>query len=147
MLDYLELFPQESLVEDNPLIRCRVAACPRPNRTGWIFYLVNGGDEPLEQAVLYEVGYEWGDFSNSQEVDERVSNLAPGQHVLVWRENDNVELRMYLLFRMRLQGREARVEFEFPRLYKLTDERLKQIEGLDKRGYEVAVETRASRPA
>lgn len=130
-------------MESTPLIRCRVAACPKPQRTGWLFYLINDGDDPLEQPLLYEVGYEWGSLASANPVEVRVADLSPGKHALVWEDTDCGEGRMELVFRVHLHGREAKIRFEFPKLYKLADQYLKPVEGLGKHGYVVAAETQA----
>jgi hypothetical protein len=119
-------------------IRCRVAACREPLAgTGrWCFYLINDGDGPLDSAQLYRVSTEWGDFGNSRAADVRVGGLAPGAHALVWR--DDGELRIELALLVRAGDREARLTFEFPRLYRQTG--LPLVGGLGKPGLEVAAE-------
>ena len=119
-------------------IRCRVAACREPPAGGgqWCFYLINDADAPFESAELYQVSTEWGDFGHSQAVDVRVGGLAPGAHALIWR--DDGEFRIELALRVRAGGREVRLAFEFPRLYRQTD--LPLVRGLGRRGMDVAAE-------
>jgi hypothetical protein len=124
-------------------IRCRVAACRDTMHagSGWSFYLINDGNAPLESAVLYEVSYEWGDSGNSEAADARVTDLAPGAHALIWQDDGSgAELRMELSLRVRARGREAALQFEFPKLYKLRN--LQSVDGLGKPGWPV----RASSP-
>ena len=130
-------------MQNTDLIRCRVAAC-REALGKWNFYLLNDSNDPLDLAVLYEIGYEWGDFGNSDPVDVRVTDLSPGEHALVWSDDGSgAELRMELVFRVRLHGREAEMRFEFSKLYRLADEHLKPVKGLGKHGFQVAVEAQA----
>jgi hypothetical protein len=119
-------------------IRCRVAACREsPASAGrWCFYLINDGDAPLDSAELYRVSTEWGDFGHSQAADVRVSGLAPGGHAPIWR--DDGEFRIELALLVRAGGREVRLTFEFPRLYRQTG--LPLVGGLGKPGREVAAE-------
>ena len=122
-------------------VRCRVAACREDLHDGnaWSFYLINDSDHPFDLAVLHEVGYEWGDTGNSEPADVRVADLAPGAHALLWRDDGSgAELRMALALSVRMGGRDVRLGFEFPRLYKLTN--LPVIDGLGKPGYVVAAE-------
>jgi len=129
-------------MENTLLIRSRVVACRGLSGLGWDFFLVNDGDEPIETAVLVEIGYEWGNLRSSDTVEVTVSNILPGQHKFVCSDDDSAEGRVDLLFRVSTRGHEAQLRFEFPKLYKLSKEHLKPIEGLGKRGYAVAVESR-----
>ena len=122
-------------MEQGGRIRCRVAAC-REAPGSWGFYLINDGDAPLDSATLYRVSTEWGDSGHSRAADVRVDGLAPGAHALVWR--DDGEFRIELALRVRACGREARLEFEFPRLYRQTG--LPLVEGLGKPGMAEAAE-------
>ena len=122
-------------------VRCRVAACREEldDAMEWSFYLLNDGGAALDHVVLYEVGYEWGGAANSETVDRRVTNLAPGDHALIWRDDGSgAELRMDLWLRVRVRGREARLLFEFPKLYRKSD--LPLVEGLGKPGWVETVE-------
>ena len=122
-------------------IRCRIAACreaPDANGNDWSFYLINDSTDPLELAVLYKVSYEWGDMPSAKRADVRVTALAPGAHAHIWR--DDGELRMDLSLLVQVRGRELKMSFEFPRLYRQRD--LPVVEGLGKPGYEVAAEVR-----
>jgi hypothetical protein len=120
-------------MENSERIRCRVAAC-REAPGAWGFYLINDGDATLDSAVLYRVSTEWGDSGHSRAADVRVDGLAPGAHALIWR--DDGEFRIELALLVRACGREARMEFEFPRLYRQTG--LPLVEGLGKAGLAVA---------
>jgi hypothetical protein len=124
----------------DPIERLRIvaAACRESLHDGkeWSFYLINRGEAALDEAVLHRIDYEWGDFGNSEDADVRLSDLAPGTHALVWRDDGSgAELRMTLNVRVRSGGREARLQFEFPKLYRLHD--LPVLEGLDRPGWEV----------
>jgi hypothetical protein len=130
-------------MENTTLIRCRLVACRGLLGTSWDFYLINDGDEPIDSAVLIEIGYEWGNLRGSESVNVTVSNIPPGQHKFVCSDDASAEGRMDLLFRLMTRGREATLSFEFPKLYKLTREHLRPVEGLDKRGYAVSAESRA----
>jgi hypothetical protein len=126
-------------------IRCRIAACREALNDGnqWSFYLINDSDAPLDSAELYEVSYEWGDEGSSEPGRVRISDLAPGAHALIWRDDGSgAELRMELSLRVQVGAREARINFEFPKLYRLTG--LPMVAGLGKRGYEVTAEGRPS---
>lgn len=122
-------------MEKDERIRCRVAAC-REGPGEWGFYLINDCDVPLELAALYRVSAEWGDSGHSQAAGVRVQGLAPGAHALMWR--DDGELRIELAMLVRAFGREAWLEFEFPRLYRQTS--LPLVEGLGKPGMVKAAE-------
>lgn len=103
-------------MQKRALIRCRVAACPSGG--SWEFYLINDSDSPLDWAVLNRIGYEWGDWSNTEDVDVRVTGLAPGAHARIWTDNgDGAELRMNLSLRVCMGKREGTLTFEFPKLY------------------------------
>ena len=119
-------------------VRCRVAACREPPAGAgqWCFYLINDGDAPLDSAELYRVSTEWGDFGHSRAADARVGGLAPGAHALIWR--DDGEFRIELALLVRVAGREVRLTFEFPRLYRQTG--LPLVGGLGKPGREVSAE-------
>ena len=120
-------------------IRCRIAACSESLGDGglWSFYLINDSDTPLDAVTLYKIEYEFGDMGNSEATDKRVTGVAPGAHALLWRDDGSgVELRMELFLRVQARDREMRMQFEFPRLYKLKD--LPVVDGLGKPGYQVA---------
>lgn len=126
------------------IVRCRIAACRESLDDGneWSFYLINDGADPIDLAVLDRVSCEWGDVGNSEKADVRVSDLAPGAHVLLWRDDGSgAELRMDFSMRTQVRGREAKMLFEFPRLYRQRD--LPIVQGLGKAGYEVAAEATA----
>ena len=64
-------------MQNSDLIRCRVAACREALDDGkeWSFYLLNDSNAPLDLAVLYEIGYEWGNWGDS---DAEPGGPAPG---------------------------------------------------------------------
>jgi hypothetical protein len=130
-------------MENDALIRCRLVACRGLLGTSWKFYLINDGDEPIDSAVLIEIGHEWGNLRGIDSVNVTVSNITPGQHKFVCSDDASAEGRMDLLFRVMTRGREATLSFEFPKLYKLTREHLRPVEGLGKRGYAVSAESPA----
>ncbi|MBV8858852.1 MAG: hypothetical protein JOZ02_18115 [Acidobacteria bacterium] len=119
-------------------VRCRVAACREPpvGAGEWRFYLINDGDVPLESAALYRVSTEWGDFGHSQAADVLVRDLAPGAHAPIWR--DDGEFRIELSLLVRAGGREARLDFEFPKLY--IQRNLRRVEALGRLGWEESAE-------
>ncbi|HEX2824870.1 MAG TPA: hypothetical protein VHP37_00875 [Burkholderiales bacterium] len=130
-------------VDDGPIVRCRIAACREALSDGneWSFYLINDSDDALDLAVLHEVAYEWGDTGSSDPADVRISNLAPGAHALVWRDDGSgAELRMELSLTVHGRGREAELRFEFPKLYRMSG--LPVVEGLGKPGWQVAAQVR-----
>src|SRR5262245_55925239 len=93
-------------------IHCRVVACPESFEDGksWSFYLINDGDAALDVAVLETFGHEWGDFGNSIHPGIKVTDLAPGNNVLIWRDNDE-ELRMWLSLKIQVAARQAELLF------------------------------------
>jgi hypothetical protein len=128
-------------MENSEPIRCRVAACRESLDDGkeWSFYLINDSAAALEVAVLCAVGYEWGDWGRSEAVDVRVTGLGPGEHALIWRDDGSgAELRMELSLRVAARGREVRLQFEFPMLYRKRD--LQVVDGLGIPGWPVAAE-------
>jgi hypothetical protein len=128
-------------MEQNKSIRCRVVACREKLDDGneWSFYLINDSATPLNSALLYEVCYEWGDMGNSEAANVRVTNLEPKASALIWRDDGSgAELRMDLWLRVETEGREARLYFGFPKLYRLYN--FPMVEGLDKCGWQVAAE-------
>ena len=132
-------------MSEDELVRCRVAACRERLGDGktWSFYVLNDNDFSLDEMILYEVGYEWGDWGNSDSTDVHVTGLAPGGHALIWRDDGSgAELRMTLSLRVQLHGHTARIEVEFPKLYQKKNMPL--VEGLDKPGWQESVEARVS---
>lgn len=124
-------------MKENELVRCRVAACREPLDDGrvWSFYLLNDNDFSLDEVVLYEVGYEWGNWDNSESTDVRVTGLAPGGHVLIWRDDGSgAELRMDLSLQVKIGGHSTRMQFEYPKLYRKKN--LQMVEGLNKPGWQ-----------
>lgn len=116
--------------EEGERIRCRVAACREAmdDDKGWSFYLINDCDSPLDSASLDRVSSEWGDFGYTVTPDVRVADLAPGAHALIWRDDGEYRTELSLLVRAR--GREARLSFEFPRVYRQVN--MKLVDGLGK---------------
>jgi hypothetical protein len=128
-------------MENSDPIRCRVAACRETldDDQEWSFYLINDSDTPLDLAVLCEIGYEWGGWGNSETADVRVTDLAPGAHALIWRDDGSgAELRMDLSVRVQVGGREVLLQFEFPKLYRKRN--VPVVERLGKPGWAVAAE-------
>ena len=124
-------------MENGEPIRCRIAACREALDDGkeWSFYLINDSEAPFDLAVLYAIGYEWGDMGNSEVTDVRVTGLPPGAHALVWRDDGSgAELRMALSLRVRMRGREVRLQFDLPKLY--LQRNLQVVDGLGKPGWQ-----------
>jgi hypothetical protein len=117
-------------------LRCRVAACNEPASDGlsWHFYLINDSDVAFDVVTMERVVSEWGDMSHTEAGESILPGLAPGKHVLLWR--DDGELRVEVFVRVVAGGREARSSFEFPRLYRRKE--LPLVEGLGKPGVQVA---------
>lgn len=114
-----------------------MAACRESlnDRKEWSFYLINDSDTHIDSAVLSTIWYEWGDLATKESVCSRVNNLAAGEHALIWRDNgDGTEFRMTLSIRACVGEREVNLNFEFPKLYHLTN--AKPVRGLDKPGWE-----------
>jgi len=128
-------------MDNNNLICCRIAACREVMDDGkqWSFYLINDSDFPLDSAVLDEVTYEWGDYGSSETADVRVTDLASGAHTLIWRDDGGgAELRMEFLLLAQMCSRQARLRFEFPKLYLKNN--LPVVDELDKPGWQVVAE-------
>jgi len=128
-------------MSNSEMIRCRVAACREALNDGkaWSFYLINDSNAPFDRAVVYKIDYEWGDMGNSEDADVRVTDLAPGAHALIWRDDGSgAELRMELSLRLYLRGREVPLRFEFPKL--CLQRNLPLVEGLGKPGWQVTAE-------
>ncbi len=122
-------------------IRCRGAACQerKLDLKSWSFYLINDCSAPLEWAVLDQVDYEWGDIGSGKEVGAHFTNLAPGAHRLIWRDDsDAAEVRTTLSLRVRTHGREVPLVFEFPKLYLI--KKMEVVEGLGRPGWQVLSE-------
>lgn len=122
-------------MEHREQIRCRVAACREAQDDGreWSFYLINDGDAPIDEAVLQQVGHEWGNYGTSKDVDVHINDLAPGAHSLLWRDDDE-EMRIWLTLRVSIRKHEAHLQFEFPLLYKKKN-KLLPVDGLGKPGW------------
>jgi hypothetical protein len=134
---------EEDRVGNAELIRCRMAACREVLDDGkeWSFYLLNDSQASLDLAVLYEIGYEWGDMGSSKASDVSITHLAPGANALVWRDDGSgAELRMELSLRVQVRGREVRLRFEFPKLYIQRNPQV--VDGLGRLGWQVAAEGR-----
>jgi hypothetical protein len=124
---------------NNEPIYCRVVACREALNDGkeWSYYLINDSRASIDLAVLDEISYEWGDFGNTEMADVHVANIAPGAYVLIWRDDGGgAELRMEFSLLLKMRDREARLRFEFPKLYRLTN--LPLVESLGKPGWQVA---------
>jgi len=78
-------------------------------------------------------------MGNSETTDVNVTNLMPGASALIWRDDGSgAELRMNLSLRVRMRGREAKLRFEFPKLY--IQRNLPLVDGLGKPGWQAAAE-------
>jgi hypothetical protein len=125
-------------MEKSERIRCRMAACREAliDGKGWSFYLINDCEAALDSAALFQVSSEWGDCGHTVAADVHVVGLAPGAHALIWR--DDGEFRMELSLLVRVGDREARLSFEFPKLY--LQKNLTRVDGVGKRGWVEAAE-------
>ena len=119
----------------NDEIRCRVAACPEALGDGkeWSFHLLNDSSVTFDEVVLKTFGREWGDTGDTTSPNVKVTNVGPGESVLIWRDNDE-ELRMWLSLLVRVGNREAALLVEFPMLYKRKGN-LPVVAGLGKPGW------------
>jgi hypothetical protein len=87
----------------------------------WSFHLINNSSEPVELAILNEVGYEWGDTGNTTNPETRVGPVAPGTCVEIWRDDDSAaELRIWLKLLIRAGAGTQTLTVEFPKLYLVT---------------------------
>lgn len=118
-------------------IRLRVAACHEAREDGktWSFYVINDSDVVLDSVSLESVAHEWGDVSHGKAPDFRVRDLSPGEHALIWREDED-EFRIDLSVLVRSGTRQVRLTFEFPKLYQ-QHQNLRRVPGLGrfKRGW------------
>jgi hypothetical protein len=113
-----------------------MVACP-VGSSAWEFHFINDSASPVDSAELLEVVHEWGGVWDRTAVDARVADVAPGEHRLLWRGQDD-EMRMSLTVRLRSRhGDDTRVAFEFPLLYRRRG-KLPRIPLLGKEGWEVA---------
>ena len=127
-------------VTESAVIRCRMVAC-RDKGDSWSFYLVNDNNFSLDEAILYEVNYEWGDWQTSESTDVHIVGLAPGGNAMMWRDDGSgAELRMELCLRVQHAGRVAQMKFEFPTLYRKKD--LPVIDDLGRPGWQESGEAR-----
>ncbi len=120
-------------------ILCRVVACPERLGDGqsWSFYLLNDTQVPFEEVVLHQVGYEWGGAGNYHATDVRMTNLAPTHHALLWRDDgEGAELRIQLSLSVKLGARQARLKFDFPKLYRIKS--FPFVEGFGRKGWPIA---------
>jgi hypothetical protein len=113
-----------------------VAALPIEPRDGdkcWAFHVINDEAEPIDSIVVESVGYEYGDFGNSEAIGRTFGPVAPGASIEVYRETDT-ELRTSLMLRVRIGDRERRVDAEVGRLYPPRSSTLDEIPMLGTRG-------------
>jgi hypothetical protein len=122
-------------------VRCRIAACREDLNDGryWSIYLINDSDSIFNSATLDCIATEWGNQGHSEVVDSRITDLAPRAHALLWRDNgDNTEFRMELSVSVQVNDIEARLTFEFPKLY--IQRNLPLVAELGKVGYQVSAQ-------
>ena len=120
-------------------IRCRAAACLENlgDDKEWSVYLLNDGTRALSRVVLKTFGHEWGNFGDAVHPSVEVTDVSPGSHVLLWRDNDH-ELRMWLTLAVWVDDRETEWLVEFPMLYRSKDT-LPLVESLGKPGWVVRI--------
>lgn len=105
----------------------------------WSFYLINDSNDHIDSVVLNQIWYEWGDLANSESVASCVTDIGPGAHALIWRDDGSgVEFRMILSVLACVGDREVNLSFEFPKLYRQRN--LKLVNHLDKPGWEEVAE-------
>ncbi|HEX8250947.1 MAG TPA: hypothetical protein VF599_22425 [Pyrinomonadaceae bacterium] len=122
-------------------LRFRLVACREALDDGkqWSFYLMNDSRLRIDSAVLYEIGYEWGDTGSSEAANMLINALDSGAHALIWRDDGSgAELRMQMFLRVRISNREMKLDFEFPKLY--LQRNLKMVDELGKPGWQVNAE-------
>jgi hypothetical protein len=117
------------------VIACRVAACLEPgdDRKQWSIYVLNDGTAALGEVVLRKFGHEWGDLGGAVEPGAKVRDVAPGSSARIWRDNDE-EMRMWGELVVRCGDERQAFLFEFPLLYRHTDE-LQAVPGIGLRGW------------
>ncbi len=109
-----------------------VAACHEPAASGqeWAFYFVNNTADPIEELVLRRVGYEWGDFGNTRDVERALGPVAARHFLLAWRDDsDAAEVRVDLTFRARTRRGDETLTFELPKLYRIKEDRAVPVLG------------------
>ena len=117
-----------------------MVAC-REDGGRWSFHLLNDNGFSLDEVILYEVNYEWGDWGNSESTDVHVTGLEAGGKAQIWQDSGSgVELRMELCLRIRRGGRTALMRFDFPKLYR--KENLSMVKDLNRPGWEEFGEAR-----
>ena len=94
-------------------------ATREPDSPLWNFHLINDGETAIETAVLEAVKYEWGDeYRGGESPAVRITNLAPGERALLWKDDGSSEMRTDLWLRFVQSGQETILFFEFPKLYR-----------------------------
>jgi hypothetical protein len=61
---------------DSGILMAAREELPDSNGRRCAFYLVNGGDVPID-ARIERVGYEWGDVGNLRDVAQAIDSLGP----------------------------------------------------------------------
>jgi hypothetical protein len=102
-------------------LECRIVAAREPDSRLWTFSLINDGRSPIESAELAAVRYEWGDqYLGGESPGTQIGGLAPGVGAPIWRDDGSSEMRTDLWVRVRHQGLESWLLFEFPKLCRQT---------------------------
>ena len=98
---------------------CRIVATREPDSPLWSFYLHNEAATAIESVTLEAVKYEWGDqYRGGESPQVHFTNLAPGERVLLWKDDGSSEMRTDLWLRVANSGLETFLLFEFPKLYR-----------------------------
>lgn len=85
-----------------------------------MFYFVNTVPEPIERLAIEVAGVEWGDQGWVDVRDREIGPVGGRQVVEVWTcDSDAAEFNPWLTLRIRRQGADEQLLFEFPKLYKL----------------------------
>jgi hypothetical protein len=126
-----------------------VAALPIDPPDGhkwWAFYVVNDTGPTMEAVVVEQVGYEWGDTGNTEDVGATFGPIAPGAYIEVYRET-NTEVRTALWLLIRDANGIRRVIAEVGRLYLPRSSSLESIPIIGRAGKLATVEPVVERPA
>lgn len=111
---------------------CRLIACKGSGQS-WSFHLCNDTDAELTARVV-QVVYNWGDSGNAEYPKRDPVTLAAGASASIWHDGgDGAELQMDLHLEVTLGDQAWRMQYEFPRLYRLKN--LPGVPGFDQPGW------------
>ncbi len=75
----------------DPIINCRIVARAESGcRTGeWSFYLINAGEQRIDEAVLTRCGHDPQSGCETHMPNLRLRDIPPGGQALLWRDADH----------------------------------------------------------